>query len=333
MTWGYGNYYNCASIPALSSYAEAKTHFESVAPIRGRGNPNFNKPLGKNRRYTWYRIMQRQTSRLIEGDPIGEYVTTYGAMLYGEGDRVVSPLTVEFHENGELDINIVYACPTTKNFVTFVLAKFGRVESLSGKWYWINRHDNSQYPLHFMRKYDDAVSVNRFRIGENGLVPIDAKPEHRYSVNRKAMNAIRKKFKPFLDYAHNALGIHGLYERLEVAEFSHGIPIGMDTSFTPARWSNAEAKARCVENRNNLFSAMEKASKTNDLGMQYELLTILACQAGRYSYREQRYICDKEEFSNFLTNLIKIHYRDTVMDKHEMPVGKAFFDRNGKYFK
>lgn len=329
MSWGYGNNYNCASIPALSSYAEAKTHFESVAPIRGRGNPDFNKPLGKNRRYTWYRIMQRQTSRLIEGDPIGEYVTTYGAMCYGENLHT-KPLTVEFHANGDIDINIDYACPTTKNFVTFVLAKFGRVESWSGKWYWINRHDNSQYPLRLMSVRDE-FGLNRFRIDGDGLVPIDAKPEYRYAVNRKAMNAIRKRFKPFLDYAHNALSIHGLYDRLEVAEFSHGITF--ETQFTHSRWSNEEGRAKCVENRNNLFSAMEKASETGDLGMQYELLTLLACQAGRYSYREQRYICDKEEFSNFLTNLIKIHYRDTVMDKHEMPVGKAFFDKNSKYFK
>jgi hypothetical protein len=330
MSWGYGNNYNPANIPALSSYAEAKTHFESVAPIRGRANPECNKPLGKNRRYTWYRIMQRQTSKLIEGDPIGEYVTTYGAQLYGGGNGVVTPLTVEFHENGDLDINLEYACPTTKNFVSFVLAKLGRVESLSGKWYWINRHDNSQYPLRLMSRLGE-YGLNRFRIDGNGLVPIDAKPEHRYAVNRKAMNAIRKRFKPFLDYAHNALSIHGLYDRIEVAEFSHGI--NFETQFTHSRWSNEEGRAKCVENRNNLFSAMEKASETGDLGMQYELLTLLACQAGRYSYREQRYICDKGEFSNFLTNLIKIHYRDTVMDKHEMPVGKAFFDRNGKYFK
>ena len=86
MTWGYGRY-NCASIPALNNYADAKAHFESVAPIRGRPNPDCNKPLGKNRRFTWYRIMRRETSRLVAGNPLGEYVTTYGAQLYGEIGR------------------------------------------------------------------------------------------------------------------------------------------------------------------------------------------------------------------------------------------------------
>ena len=329
MTWGRG-IYNCASIPALNTYADAKAHFESVAPIRGRANPDYQKPLGKNRRFTWYRIMRRETSRLVESNPLGEFVTTYGAQLYG--DAIPNkPLTVEFHHDGNIDINLAYACPTTKNFVTFVLNGYGYVESLGGKWYWINRADNSQFPLEFVRRWGEST-LNQFVVDGQRLVPKHTKPEVKYSVSRKGMNAIRKKYKPFLEYAHNALLISNVYERLEVAEASHGLN-SMTELQTRSKYASEERQTMAKANRDNLFSTIEKSIADNDLGLQYELLTVLACNAGRYSYREQKYLCDPKEFDNYFTCLIKTHHRDEVFKTEEMPVGKAFFDRNAVYFK
>lgn len=327
MSWGYGRY-NCAGIPPLNSYADAKAHFELVAPIRGRPNPECNKPLGKNRRFTWYRIMRRQTSRLVEGNPLGEYVTTYGAQLYGDG-KPDQPMTVEFHSDGTIDINLAYICPTTKSFVTFVLYSFGSIESLNGKWYWINRHDNSHFPLHTIRRWGE-VSRNQFKIDGQRLVPKNPVPEVKYSVNRKAINAVRRRFKPFLEYAHNALLISNVYERLEVAEASHGF--NTVSEFLTSRYTDLHRRDRAEQNRNALFSAIEKSITNNDLGLQYELLTVLACQAGRYSYRELKYLCDAKELDKYFTDLIKTHFKNEVFEIEEMPVGKAFFDRNAVYF-
>ena len=329
MTWGRG-IYNCASIPALNNYADAKAHFESVAPIRGRANPDCNKPLGKNRRFTWYRIMRRETSRLVEGNPLGEFVTTYGAQLYGDGNAN-QPMTVEFHHDGNIDINLAYSCPTTKNFITFVLSDYGYVESLGGKWYWINKSDNSQFPLQFVRRWGEST-LNQFVIDGHRLVPKSLTSEVRYSVSRKGMNAIRKKYKPFLEYAHNALLISNVYERLEVAEASNRLH-AMAELQTRSKYASEERQARAEANREYLFSTIEKSIADNDLGLQYELLTVLACNAGRYSYREQKYLCDPKEFDNYFTCLIKTHHRDEVFKTEEMPVGKAFFDRNAVYFK
>lgn len=327
MTWGYGRY-NCASIPALNTYADAKAHFENVIPIRGRMNPECQKPLGRNRRFTWYRIMRRETSRLVEGDPLGQFVTTYGAHLYGNDSN--HPLTVEFHQDGNIDINLSYACPTTMNFVSFVLAEYGRVVSLSGKWYWVNKADNSQFPLHFLKRCSDNT-LNPFVIDGQRIVPKNPKTESKYFVKRKAMNDIRKKYKPFLEYARNALLISNVYDRLQVAEASHGLVV--DTDLTFGRYTRDEAKARVEANRNAVFSSIEKSIADNDLGLQYELLTLLACKAGRYSYRHEKYLCDGKEFDTYFTHLLKTHHRDEVFGIEEVPVGKAFFDRNAVYFR
>ena len=72
--WGHGN---CAGIPKLHSYDDAKKHYEQVVPIRGRTEQV--KPLGRNRRFTWYRIVEHTVANQAENI---EY-KYYACQLYG----------------------------------------------------------------------------------------------------------------------------------------------------------------------------------------------------------------------------------------------------------
>ena len=72
--------YNSARLPALINYENAKAHYENAVPIRGRYPEE--RPLGKNRRYSWMQIHKRVRSIEEEGNPVGKFITTYACQLY-----------------------------------------------------------------------------------------------------------------------------------------------------------------------------------------------------------------------------------------------------------
>lgn len=336
MSWGY-NRYNCAGIPNLNDYEQAKAHYEKVVPIRGRRVEC--KPLGSSRRFTWYTIRKRESAKLVADNPLGEFVTSYGAMLYGS-DTPNIPLTVEFYADNTIDIRLVWSCPTTMDFVSFVLGSYGRIESHRGKWYWCNKGvmgtGETKFPLTFSARYRDDEGANRFRINPDTktLEPINPVQEVRHLAIRKQLNAIRKKYKSFIDYSCNALAIEPYLDRLELAEAGHGLnfaQMGLAGNASYHAQGSTTAQER-VENRTKFFNALDNALANNNLGMQYELMVYMAVLAGQYHYRPQKYWCTGEMFTNFFSDVIKYHFRNEVFKEEAVPIGTAFVDANRKYF-
>lgn len=333
MGWGYGSYNN-AGIPRLSSWFDAKKHFEGVIPIRGRAKEC--KPLGSNRRYTWYTVNKRTTSLLTDGDPLGQFVDVYGCQLYGNDQRAPSdPLTIEFYPNGEIHFNPVYACPTTMKFVNFTLAEYGSIQSYRGKWYWVNSNGQDCYPVQFADRFSHAGGLNRFRHvqDEKGkrLEPLVPMAEGKYVANRKVLNKLRKQYRPFTEYVNNSLLIAPEIQRLEVAEARHGLNFS-EMGMIPAHWAGIETREKVHKNRAHFFKVMEKSIETQDFDMMYECMQYIGCLAGIYSYRRSTYICKPERFKDFFDEVLKYHFADTVFTLVEMPMGKPFKDENARYF-
>ena len=110
--WGHGN---CGLIPRLHSYDDAKKHYEQVVPIRGR--KQLVKPLGKNRRFTWYRIVEQTVANQSENS---EY-KYYACQLF-ERD------TVSFYPNGDIHINTSgWRDVNTGSFINCVLSGLGKI--------------------------------------------------------------------------------------------------------------------------------------------------------------------------------------------------------------
>ena len=303
--------YNCARIPALANYAEAKEHYKSVVPIRGRKEC---RPLGKNRRFTWFTIEEKQTMLPESSDILGTYDLAYALSCWGR-DLVV------FHSNGNIVVhNTVWHSPTTMGFLTFSLKAFGCIVSKRGKWYFQNNKGenflmpNGEIPL---------------RKGEDGFFrPKEQATEKRYRLNRKAINAIRKKYKNFIDYGKNALSIDPTVTRLEVAEANHGLSFE-DTHLTPYySWTD---KTTDSSNRTLLFSALDRFNQSGDLQLAYELFTYIAQSGGRFSYREQLLICEPSQFVKTLEEVIKYHFAKVIFDEEEVDAGVIFHDNNIKY--
>ena len=313
MSWGWSTY-NCAKLPALANYQQAKEHYEKVIPIRGRSQ--VVKPLGEVRRFCWYRIEKLVDAVQSEAEPLGVYRDIYACTLHGEPYILFMPddtIEVKAHK---------WQSPTLKHFLTYSLRAFGQVESFRGKWYFVNKAGNS----YLLSQKDKSLILKKD--GEY-YVPTNCEVEKKYKADRKAMNKILKRYKTFMDYGKTALAIDPKITRLELAEAKHGLDFG-NVQLVSYYWRNGEA---VTTNRANFIRALDVFNASGDLNLAYELLSYVAYDAGHYSYRDMQATCQPISFDNRMKEVFKYYFRDEVFTSIEQPLGVAFFDANAKYFK
>lgn len=303
MYYGFGN---CAGLPAIDSYQDAKAHFEKVNPIRGRANTV--KPLGRNRRYTWYLIVENTIANQAENS---EY-KTYACELYGTK-------CVEYYPNGDIVLrNGGWQTPTSFAFIGYSIRDLGKMISVSGKWYFINKHNEHilfKNELHLVK-------------GEDGDYRAKTQTqEFRHSVNRKAMNAIRKKYKNFIDYGKTMLAMDN---KISALELENGM-LGLENYHCVPYNSYHNNMARA--NRNKVFAFLDEQRETGDLDLLYNLARYIAVSGGRHSYRDNMYRCEPMEFLKHFDELIKFQFRESVFHSQPVEIGLPFDDRNKKYFK
>lgn len=305
--------YNCARIPALENYAQAKQHFESVVHIRGRDKTC--KPLGKNRRFTWFTIQEKHTVLPDSGDdPLGVFSKSYAYRCYDSD-------LVEFFHNGDILVrNSKWHSPTTMGFLTFSLQAMGQIVSKRGKWYFRNKR-GEVYPF-----LGDLL----LRADEHGVFcPREYYKECRYRLNRKAINAMRKKYKEFIDYGKSMLLIdQTIPPRLELGR-ANGLKF--DTFNLTPYYGWGENANKDTGNRDTLFSAMDKFMETKDLDLAYELFSYIAHGAGYYSYKTQTVVCSPAAFVKKLEEVMKYQFAKELFDAVEVEQGVMFHDDNLKY--
>jgi len=303
MYYGFGN---CAGLPAIDSYQDAKAHFEKVNPIRGRANTV--KPLGRNRRYTWYLIVENTIANQAENS---EY-KTYACELYGTK-------CVEYYPNGDIVLrNGGWQTPTSFAFIGYSIRDLGRMISVSGKWYFINKHNEHilfRNELHLVK-------------GEDGDYRAKTElQEFRHSVNRKAMNAIRKKYSVFINYGKTMLAMDNKIDALELENGMLGLENYHCVPYNA--YHNNMARA----NRNKVFAFLDEQRETGDLDLLYNLARYIAVSGGRHSYRDNMYRCEPMEYLKHFDELSKFQFRESVFHAQPVEIGLPFDDRNKKYFK
>jgi hypothetical protein len=302
--WGHGN---CARIPRLTSYEDAKAHYEKVVPLRGR-NPEL-KPLGSVRRFTWYEIRENIIANQAENM---EY-KTYACNLYGKD-------VVEYFPNGDivLDTNGWSSSITTGAFINFCIGDVGSIISESGKWYFVNNAQQSFLFKRTMRIRKDA---------EGFYEPTEITEDKVYRVNRKAMNAIRNKYRPILDYGKTMLNIDNKVVCLAELEIAK---LGLeDTAFVPYySWQAQNVKG----NRAKWFALADKQLQSGDLNLLYDLVRCVAVKAGNYHYQDSSYTCYPFRFTELLEEMMKFEFRDEVFIAESLPYGERSADRNKRYF-
>ena len=302
---GHGN---AAGIPQLSTYAQAQAHYNAVKPIRGDEEV---RPLGSSRRFKWYRIAKKE---YIEQMPM------YSAALTNLN-------MVEYYSDGRISITTGgYRSPTTSAFLNFVLMGLGNVVSVNGKWYWKpHRSDNYYY---FPIARDFWLHLDALGIPSN---PVQ---EHKHAINRKAMNALRKRYMPILNYGKLMLTAAPNIDRKVVAEIQESAN-AKELTFKVEKLYRWHSNTIWMEKETNQKLAalkyIDEAIEKNDLDMFYNITMIAGSSAGKYSYTKETTVCPPEVFKQGFESFLKDIYWKDVYVQEEQPIGRAFYDINAKF--
>jgi hypothetical protein len=307
----------------MVNYAYAKKVFEDAVPYRGRYP--IEKPLGRNRRYTWMQIHQRIRSIEVEGDPLGQFATTYACKLY-------STDCIEFYPDESIVLRVnTWRGPTTMMFLNYTLQEhIGSVQSESGKWYFINKGGEA-FPMPTGK--DEEMHIHF--VDGHGFRPKNCEPEYKYKVRRKEMNGLRKYYSDFIEYGKTMLladGNLGTYQ--ELSEELKGLGFLGNNYIGNRVYENyGESKKISIpEQRAKLMGMVEEAMANNDLEMKYKLMKVIATINCHYRYASGTQYTDPQRFVMIFDELIKYHHRDSIFEAVEQEIGKPFRDRNEQYF-
>ncbi len=307
MGWGYDSKtYNSARIPLITGYAFMKDHFEKVKPILGRTVEC--KPLGANRRMSWYEVTKNVNCYMSEDEPLGRLEDSYACTL-GNKDMV------EFYRDGSIVIrDNSWHCPTAMGFLTHSLRHFGQIRSHAGKWYFANKKGN-QYVL----------STEGLRIveTERGLYePTNPIQEYVYTAKRKVLNKYRKHYKEFMDYTRTMLAMD---ERvtMDTAE-----ALGFkDRHLIGNHWSGRNS----AENREIFMDYLDRVTASNDLDLSYSLAQYAAGAFGSYEYMARGIACSPRAFDRGFAEVLKYQFADEAFEATPVPLGVPSGNLNQKY--
>lgn len=317
--WGYGN---SAGLVQTNSYEEAKLKFDTTRSIRGRSKET--KPLGSNRSYT-DRIIKKNWRAFDDGG-VGTWQVTYSANVWGH-DRI------EWFPDGKLSVRTGgYSNPTINGTIGYLLADtYGAMHSQNGKQYFKTKDGKGYLMTHeglllepTGEELDQYKVCSRTKFIGKVMQPIHPVQEYRYSVNRKAMNTLRKKYKEFIQYGVSMFLIDDKVDidAKELKKFFGGDH--PNTSFGYNHWD----QEKCAQNRHRLMSMVDKFLVSGDLEAAYLLARYVGRSAGGWYSR-----CTPTEFKRHFDEILKFEHKDEVFTATAQPIGHMFYDTNAKFFK
>jgi hypothetical protein len=288
----------------LRDYAQAVAHAARVKPLRGDGQGR--KPYGDRRHGRTFYITD-------EGER-GVAVTLYSTVI------------VRFMPDGTIMVDGTYRSKTTAEAIWQVLGA------------WVSNHDSKMWigtdkgrePL----RTDGATSMRRLH--NNQLEMVEPNPVIIHKVDRKAMNAVWRRYAAFRDYLHVTLSLGGErgYSQAHVAAILGVTPnFGARRTITslgnpalrvaalmlvdmmrpdadPETWAKAAMELMLV--RNNYFALNFEGDEPSP--------------TRAVTYKDKDWVMDH------LRGVLRRAYRDEVFKEVEVPAGEIAKDRYGSYF-
>lgn len=307
MSWGFGN---TAGVKQLASYQEAKLKFDHTVPIRGRREEC--RPLGSQRHHNDRTIKKNWKS--VEDDAVGQWVVTYSANVWGT-DRV------EWYPDGKLWIGTGgYSNPTINATINYSISStYGELYSYNGKPYFKTKDGKSYVVTHegLMLEPTGEEKSEYGGVMAKVMRPINPKQEHKYRANRKAMNAIRKRYAKFIQYGTAMFSIDTTLPEKEQTSVKGWYYY----NFTDRHWNIEESR----KNRARVFKLIDSFIDSGNLELAYQAATELGHGFGWHGN------CNTQDFINGFTEIVRYTFKDEVFTAEPIEIGKAFYDRNAKY--
>lgn len=90
------------------------------------------------------------------------------------------------------------------------------------------------------------------------------------------------------------------------------------------RWSD---KNEVAQNRKRFLTEISKFEQSGALTLAYTLVSIMIKGINYWGNS-----CTSEQFKKSYDEVLKYQFKDEVFESEPVEIGKAFYDRNAKYF-
>jgi hypothetical protein len=140
--------------------------------------------------------------------------------------------------------------------------------------------------------------------------------EYTYKANRKALNALRRKYKSFIEYGANMLLMS---PQVDVEGKSWNADL-----LTYGYYRNEIA----ITNRTHLFKELDKFNDSGDLEIALAMMTKLGHAFGDYKGR-----FSSAAFIRGFTEVLKYQFSEQAFIAVPVTIGEYFYDRNARYFR
>jgi hypothetical protein len=287
----------------LRDYAQAVAHAAKIKPLRG--DAKARKPYGDRR--------HGRTFYITDEGPNGVAVTLYSTVI------------VRFMPDGTIRVDGTYRSQTTRKALWEVLGSWA---SLINNKIWIATNKGREPLL-----TDKPTPM--FRAFDGGLGLVEPNPVIIHRIDRKAMNAVWRRYAAFRDYLNVTLSLGGEkgYSQAHVAAVLGTKPtlvprksiatIGNPHTRVPALhlvqmmrpeadpevWAKAAMELLLVRNSYYALHFDNAPSSTKHI-----------------TYTDAAYVMEN------LRDVLRHAYRDEVFKEVEAPAGEIVRDRYGSYF-
>lgn len=309
------------NLPRLYNYGDAVKRYDSTTPLM-TGYDKGLIPLGNNRRYKRSQMLKVETKR---GNAI--------ICRYWKHNAIT------FYEDGMVHFDIgSWHTPTTLMFLEGVFGrKFRRHK---GKIYYM--YDSCYYHL---------SHVEGLWLTPSGA-PHEPLPEFAHELDRKKWNAIKKRVKPFTDYAVDMVKVIEPRAGAELVEDFKTLLRQYGEEYWKSLVPNlGQANARIpyltitpreirynrgniIETRQAFMQRVETACDKKDLDAMYPLMFTLQACASEQRWTGNGYVseCSPAKVKKYFYELMKFHYCNEIFEGKEQRIGKIVTDSNAKYF-
>jgi hypothetical protein len=286
-----------------------KEHFEKVKPILGRSVEC--KPLGANRRMSWYEVVKNVNCYMSEDEPLGRLEDSYACRL---GSRNM----VEFYRDDSIVIrDNSWHGPTAMGFLTHSLRGFGDIRSHGGKWYFVNKKGD-QYVL-------STEGLRIVHAGNGMYEPTNPIQEHTFSAKRKVLNKYRKQYKEFMDYTRTMLAM----DNRVTMDTAEALGFESKSLMNDNYWSGRNSP----KNRVKFMEYLDRITASKDLDLTYSLAQYAAGAFGGYEYSAKGIACSPKQFDRGFTEVLKYVFADEAFEATPVPLGTPAGNLNQKYMK
>ena len=301
MTWGHGNY-NCHKLPKIYSYAQAEKLYNGTEPVRGSNNL---RPLGKRR--TTHMEIVKDVERDADGGVVANY---YGARLYNTD-------CVKFMEPQEDGVEVIkvrtdtYETPTTAAFIRYVLP-LGGVELKLG---------SIRIQGHKIPKNGELTITTTKDEGWDKAVIEGGEREYVHKINRKAANAVRKRYKPLLDWVRGTLSLkEGMFSEEELNDIGQQKFLGGKFLGGLFRANFYATNAAYQQRREHFMNLIDAADDDPHKYDKYVVaLHTVAHEFGSFDYIHRM---KRLSVKGFEEALLRVHANE-VLDRRELALGEV----------